>query len=252
MMAAIQSMIDQKVEEKCKVMMAQYEETMKSVKKDVVSKMIKKPERPVTTDNAKKPSKDLNGKDNDEHSTSAVRSNNLGAGLKKPAIIPKVGSSKQRSDSKDSSKGEDKKKDESAKDQKKEEAKRRMEEAKAKREELERKKKEDYDKKQENQDKKIKKPEDKKSGGGPQPNISKIGGGVSKKGKDDAGDDDDPIAKSLNLRIAAGGVTQVVSKPGGGAKPAVSLPTGIKKPKDKTEQDGSAAGETPKNTKSKA
>lgn len=32
-----------------------------------------------------------------------------------------------------------------------------------------------------------------------------------KKGKDD--DEDDPIAKSLNERIAAGGITSVVSKP---------------------------------------
>jgi hypothetical protein len=52
--------------------------------------------------------------------------------------------------------------------------------------------------------------ENKKIGGGivkptTKPSSTKIGGGINKKGAEDA--DDDPIAKSLNEREKAGGVT---------------------------------------------
>ncbi len=67
---------------------------------------------------------------------------------------------------------------------------------KAKREEIERKKKEDAEKKRQIDDEKRKRLQEEK----------KVGG--SKVGKGKAGDDDDdPIAKSLGERIAAGGVT---------------------------------------------
>lgn len=58
---------------------------------------------------------------------------------------------------------------------------------------------------------------------------SKIPG---KKGKEE--EDDDPIAKSLQERIAAGGVTQVVTKAGEKKIPSVSVPP-PKKVKEKKE-----------------
>ncbi len=60
-----------------------------------------------------------------------------------------------------------------------------------------------------------------------------------KPGKPSKEDEDDPIARSLKERIAAGGITEVVSKPGG-AKPTVSQP-GLKrvpKPKDSSTEAG--------------
>lgn len=62
--------------------------------------------------------------------------------------------------------------------------------AQAKKDELERKKKEEHDKKKKQEERKA---------------VSVPAKG-SKGGKD-AGDEDDPIAKSLQQRIAAGGVT---------------------------------------------
>jgi len=83
---------------------------------------------------------------------------------------------------------------------------------------MERKKKEDAEKKL------NKKPEDTKNA----PGLAKQN---TKPGKDD--DKDDPIDKSLKERVAAGGVTQVVSKPGQSGPKLTTLPTGLKKPGDK-------------------
>ncbi len=117
---------------------------------------------------------------------------------KKPLMANKLAGSKVRSDSKESSlsKNEDsKKKAKEEAERKKEEAKleaeRKREEAKAKKEEMDRKRKEDLEKK--NQSKSV-----------PPKGIAKQP--VGKKGKDE-GDNDDPIEKSLNERIALGGVT---------------------------------------------
>jgi len=60
-------------------------------------------------------------------------------------------------------------------------------------------------------------------------------------------DEDDPIAKSLKERLAAGGLTEVVTKPGG-SKPVVSQP-GLKrvpKPKDSTTEACDTQVPTPK------
>lgn len=58
----------------------------------------------------------------------------------------------------------------------------------------------------------------------------------------DKDDEDDPIAKSLNERIAAGGVTQVVSKPGGRTA-TVSQP-GLRRPVPKPRESNTEAGES--------
>ena len=145
------------------------------------------------------PSKDASESGNDgETSTKAIKNRISTIGMNK---------SKQRSDSKESSKSksaegakatEDKRKE--MQEEKKKQLEKKNEEAKAKREEMEKQKREKEEKKKQEEADKKKRIEEKK--------VNHIPGKqTTKKGKDLDNDEEDPIAKSLQERIDAGGVT---------------------------------------------
>jgi hypothetical protein len=174
----------------------------------------------------------------EEHTPS---NNKLSMGIKK-GLVGKItsqgGSGKGRSDSKESSqsKNEERKEASTFKKGVKEAEEKRKEEARLKKEELERKKKEDLDKK--------KKIEEAKTTGSQSRQVP-----TKQNTKNLDGNNDDPIERSLNERIALGGVTQVAKSADTG-KPVVSKPPPkiVKIPKDKEEDKGS---ETPRNNKVK-
>jgi hypothetical protein len=115
---------------------------------------------------------------------------------------------------------------------KKAEEDRKKEEAKAKRDELERKKKEELEKKQKLEEEKKRKLAEQK-------NLA-AGKSIGKKGgKEEEGEEDDPIAKSLKERIAAGGLSEVVPAAKGGAKTVPGKSTATK-PKEPEESKTSA------------
>lgn len=229
LLQAIQKLIDQKVDEKMKHYEQKYNEALTKLAAS------------STTSSKKLPTGIKNGSvkpDPEEHTPSTRPS----TGIKK--IVPKtsVGNSKPRSDSKESTHSkttEESKRETSKKPIKDDAAEKKKEEARLKKEELERKKKEELEKKKEEIERKKREKEEAKLP------AKQVGKSVGKKGgKDD--DNDDPIEKSLNERIAAGGITQVVKSAESG-KVSKSLGKAIeKKIKDKQVPEEDKGGETPK------
>lgn len=235
--AAINALVDSKVEDRMKKFQEDYDELMNKVKRQIATAI--KPASllgktsivpPKTDVKAGEESKDTSASHTPSQSTSRP---SIG-GAKRPgttSVMPKPTPSR-RSDSKESQKNGaaersttvpagDKQAAEERKrellEKKRQEEERKKEEARLKKEEQDRKRKEEADKKKQADEERKKKLQDdkvaaeKKKLEQQQAQVKNVGGKAAAGGAGAGGllqeDEDDPIAKSLNERIRAGGVT---------------------------------------------
>lgn len=278
-LAAINSLIDSKVEERLKKFQEDYDELMNKVKSKISSAI--KPAsllgkagfgaKPKDADANAEESKDTTPTASATHTPSQSTARMSLTGNKRPttgSALQKPTPSR-RSDSKESTKngaGADKSVDNTNKqaaeerkkellEKKRQEEERKKEDARLKKEELERKKKEEADKKKQAEEERKKKQQEDRVAAEKKKLEATMPKPAGKAGTAAGGllpeDEDDPISKSLNERIKAGGVTQQVVK-AGGAKPAAISQPGLKKPlpstKESTTDTKPAAGDKSKPT----